>query len=427
MSEAKHATQQVLKNSVHLLLMQAANYALPLLTFPYLVLTVGKEVYGQVLLANSIIAFLITFADFGLNITATEKVSIHRHEGSVLQQVINHTVSLRVAWVALMGALWLLALLLVPKLHADLWLYASTFLLVPAQVLNPTFYFQGRDNMGTYSRLIIFSKVLYTLLILVVITRPETYWYINPLNAVSTLAANGIGWWLVRKQQGNAWAPKWQWPELQFTRQSWYIMLGQLGQNALGSMYAVIAGFYLPASTYGKFALADRLIWPFHQLMGAGFQATFPQMTKLMDTNRAQAAVFINKLKWSFGLLGVAGVLGTLVCAPYLITFLNKGEPDADATAYLRLLSPLIFMAAFRVPLQQVLFAAHKKAQYTKIILAANVLCISLNLTAVFIWGVDGVIHSTILVETFIMLSYWWVGRNINMQEGALPQTAHNI
>lgn len=404
MSEAKNATQQVLKNSVHLLLMQAANYALPLLTFPYLVLTVGKEVYGQVLLANSIIAFLITFADFGLNITATEKVSIHRHEGSVLQQVINHTVSLRVAWVALMGTLWLVALLLVPKLHADLWLYASTFLLVPAQVLNPTFYFQGRDNMGTYSRLIIFSKVLYTLLILVVITRPETYWYINPLNAVSTLAANGIGWWLVRKQQGNAWAPRWQWPELQFTRQSWYIMLGQLGQNALGSVYAVIAGFYLPASTYGKFALADRLIWPFHQLMGAGFQATFPQVTKLMDTNRAQAAVFINKLKWSFGLLGVAGVLGTLVSAPYLITFLNKGEPDADATAYLRLLSPLIFFLAVKVPIQQEIFVGGLKQRFAKEIWNTNIFSSIVLLTGIYFFNIQGLILGILATETFLLL-----------------------
>lgn len=420
MSEARKATQQVIKNSMYLLMMQAANYALPLLTFPYLVLTVGSSVYGQVLLANSIIAFLITFADFGLNITATEQVSLNRNQPAVMQLSINHTVTLRLAAVVLMGLLWILALMLVPKLAADPLMFGATFLMVPAQVLNPTFFFQGQDRMGTYARLVIFSKVLYSVLVVVLVRDQESYWLINPLNGLSTLLANGLGWWLVFRRQGEAWNLRLQWPAMSFTKQSWYIMLGQLGQNALGSTYTIIAGFYLPAITYGKFALADKLIWPFHQLVGAGFQATFPQVTKLMDSSRHAADVFITKLKWVFGAVGAGGVVATLVCAPYIITFLNKGTPDQEATDYLRLLSPLIFMAAFRVPYQQLLFAGNRKPQYTKTILVANVLSLIMNLTAVYVWGVEGVIAAAVLIECFILASYWHFSRSIPMGDSPI-------
>lgn len=421
MSEARKATQQVIKNSMYLLMMQAANYALPLLTFPYLVLTVGSSVYGQVLLANSIISFLITFADFGLNITATEQVSLNRNQPAVMQQSINHTVTLRLAAVVLMGLLWILALMLVPKLAADPLMFGATFLMVPAQVLNPTFFFQGQDRMGTYARLVIFSKVLYSVLVVVLVRDQESYWLINPLNGFSTLLANGLGWWLVFRRQGEAWNLRLQRPAMSFTKQSWYIMLGQLGQNALGSSYAIIIGFSLPVTTFGKFILADKLIWPFHQLVGAGFQATFPQVTKLMHGSHLAASVFITKLKWVFGVVGAGGVIATLVCAPYIITFLNKGMPDQEATDYLRLLSPVIFMAAFKVPFQQLLFSGNRKQQYTKTILVANVLSVVLNLIAVVLWDVEGVIATVLFVEFYLLASYVFFSRRIPMVDIPTP------
>jgi len=417
MAEARQATKQVIRNSAHLLAMQAANYVLPLLSFPYLILTLGAAPYGQVLFANSVISFVITFADFGLNITATEHVSKHREEPAELQSMVNQTVLIRFLLCLGMGLLWTMALLLVPKFHDDPWLYGLTFAMVPAQVLNPSFFFQGRDQMGIYSRLVIFSKVMFTLAIFLLVTLPAQYMWVNVLNASCTALANIVGWVLVSRHLRGSGGFRFQLPGKLLLQQSWYIMVGQMGQNTMGAAYTVIAGFFVPPAIYGKFALADKLIWPFHQLIGAGFQATFAQVSKLMYTSRVQAGLFLGKLKLVFGGIGLLGIAGSLVLAPYVVQFLNKGVEDADATHYLRLLSPLILIAAIRVPYQQILFAGQKKLQYTKIIVGANVLSLGLNLWAVQVWGIPGVIAATVFVECLILISYWVVSRSVSFND----------
>ena len=64
----------VAQNFLSLVLLQGANYILPLLILPYLVRVLGAEKFGLVMFAQSFAIFLTVFVDFGFNISGTREI-----------------------------------------------------------------------------------------------------------------------------------------------------------------------------------------------------------------------------------------------------------------------------------------------------------------------------------------------------------------
>lgn len=371
---ADKSIKQVLQNSGHLLLMQLFNFGLPLIAIPYLTRTVGSIPIGQVHFASAIISFLVTMADFGLNITATQRISVHRKDPDYMGRLTVQVLIWRLLLVLLMGCVWLGLVWFVPRLSNDPLLFWLTFAMVPAQVLAPTFFFQGQDRMRVYSQLTILSKVVFTVALLWLVTSPDDYRLVNPLNAVGSALATLIGWGMVVRQLGWSRLSKWSLPPMVLVRESLAVTIGHLGQNIIGTAYMVIAGFYFPKLVYGQFNLADKLIWPFRQIVGVGFQATFPQMSKLMVDAPNQARALWQKLILAFVLIGLLACIGIWIMAPYIITFLNK-SPDQTATTFLRLMGPFALLIAVQVPFTQWLYLNNQRRYFSAVVMA--VACLS--------------------------------------------------
>jgi len=76
-------------NFFSLAVLQAVNYALPLLTVPYLFRVLNVEKYGLVNFASAFIQYFIVFTDFGYNLSATKLIAENRDDALKLSQVFN--------------------------------------------------------------------------------------------------------------------------------------------------------------------------------------------------------------------------------------------------------------------------------------------------------------------------------------------------
>jgi O-antigen/teichoic acid export membrane protein len=223
---------------------------------------------------------------------------------------------------------------------------------------------------------------------------------------------------MLSRQLGYGWYPWQTKPDLQLVKDSSLITVAHLSQNAISALYMVIAGFVLDKPTLGQFNLADKLIWPFRQIIGAGFQATYPQVVRVFMAGQDAGRAFLLKLARVFFGLGVVAVAGLGLLAPWVVMLVNKGVAAPEAAYYLRLMGPLAFLIAVQVPFAQFLVATHLKRSFTVITMVAAVLSYVLNVWLVQDYGVVGIIVVITATEGFIVLALlyqWWAHRAVKL------------
>ena len=79
----------LIRNFSYLSLLQVFNLILPLIVYPYLIRVLGKETYGLVVFAQSLVFYLVILVGFGFNISATKEVSIHRNDSKKLGEIVS--------------------------------------------------------------------------------------------------------------------------------------------------------------------------------------------------------------------------------------------------------------------------------------------------------------------------------------------------
>jgi PST family polysaccharide transporter len=77
------------KNIGYLSMIQVVNILIPLIIYPYLILTLGKEVFGLTVFVQTVISYLIILVNFGFNLSATREISIHRSNTIKLSEIVS--------------------------------------------------------------------------------------------------------------------------------------------------------------------------------------------------------------------------------------------------------------------------------------------------------------------------------------------------
>lgn len=79
----------LIENFGYLTLLQICNLLIPLVTYPYLINTLGKNLYGVIIYSQAIVSYLAIFVNWGFNISATKYISINREDSKKINEIVS--------------------------------------------------------------------------------------------------------------------------------------------------------------------------------------------------------------------------------------------------------------------------------------------------------------------------------------------------
>ena len=122
--------KKVFSNAFSLFIIQGVDYILPLLLFPYLVHTLGIEIFGLLAFATATVAFLGGVVSYGFNLSGTQQISINREDNDKINEIFNSIILVKLILLFCSFMALLLMIEFIDKIAIEWEVFLATFLLI---------------------------------------------------------------------------------------------------------------------------------------------------------------------------------------------------------------------------------------------------------------------------------------------------------
>ena len=136
----------LIENFSYLAFLQVFLLLYPLITYPYLVDVLGKEIYGIVLTAQMLASYASLFIDFGSNFVCAKHVSINRDNKAKLSEILSNVLFVRLVIFIIFFFIYSFVAYIVPSYRSKFLIFILTYALCTNDLLFPQFFF--RDWRG---------------------------------------------------------------------------------------------------------------------------------------------------------------------------------------------------------------------------------------------------------------------------------------
>lgn len=170
----------IFQNLTYITLLELFIVVSPLITYPYLVKTLGTELYGLVITAQVIASYAVILVNFGFRSITAKDISIHRDNRNKLSEIVSSIFFIRaILWVASF-ILYFIAISLIPLYNRHMLLFILSFGITFNDLLFPQFYFQGIEKMKFITFINIGINSIFIVLIFLFVKNKADY-YLVPL------------------------------------------------------------------------------------------------------------------------------------------------------------------------------------------------------------------------------------------------------
>lgn len=384
---------------------QLFNLVTPLLVVPYIVGICGEENFGKVGVGLAVSFFLIVFIDYGSDLVGVREISVHRDRPEMLGAIVMKSYTARL--VVLLAVIAAVSVLfnVVPYFEEDKMLFFFSLSILAGQLLNPTWFLQGVENVRWITLGNILSKSIYLAGVFLIIRRPEQYIYVNLIWGAGMIIANGLFLALIfRKYRFTL-----QWVGFAEIRDFLMRDFSMLGSQVFVSLQlnspVILLSYFGSDLMAGQYKIVEQIIVIFKTYIFLFFNYVFPKVCYLLEVEPKRAL-----RNWSVyngaNLLFVAvGMAVFYIFAYDIVAYFNTTNRYLlSSLLHVAVLLPLAM--AISIPMKQLLLGWNNKQFYVSVT-SLLILC---NLAAVIVlipyYQVYGVFYALISGEVITGLIY---------------------
>lgn len=339
-----NSNSQVLKNMTWLTVLQFANYLIPLLIIPYVVRTLGVDIFGKVSYTQNIISYLTILVNYGFEYSATQEIALNKDNKPAMRIIFWDVIRFKSIILLLTFVILIALSFFFAKISAEKLLYLYGALINIGVVLFPTWFFQGLENMSKMTIFNFLIKAIGAIFTILLIHAAADYRIYILLPSVAYIIVGIIAFiWIIRKY--DLYPPvKENLIKSKVVRKGFPIFLN----NIFATLYTIagmtILGLYISDRQLGIYSGANKIIVAFIMLTSIPISISlFPAMSRKFDESLQQGIVFFKKSLIGVSVFGVICSVSIFISAPLLIKII-LGSGFDESVELLKLFSPLPFL-----------------------------------------------------------------------------------
>lgn len=331
----------ILNNFFNLGIFQAAGILLQFLLIPIISRKYGLEVFGQVALVTSFATFVGGVINYGTNQTGIKDVANHLNDKEHLSKLFYKILFFRILVATLF--LPIIFFLIFWPSHFSNGSWAGAIPLIFAEVFNPLYYLVGKEKIQWISWGNIIVKILILLLILIITMNSQSALWINfTMGMPMVIYYLMVSAYIHQKENLQTRIPSKD-SLIHLAKENFYIMFNGSAVSLQQSVFLFAISNYISATTLGSYALIDKLLGAFRQVIASFSTAVYPQASKLFNQSPENWFKFKNYLqKVYFIVFGIAAIL-IFFSAKFIVLLITKKEdPITELFVQMFSLSPML-------------------------------------------------------------------------------------
>lgn len=308
-------------NFFYLFLLQGSNYLIPLVSFPYLIRTLGSDKIGLLAFSTSFLSYFQICSDFGFNYSATRDVSLNKHNHSRLIEIYQSVFTLKILLVILLFILYFFIVFVFSKFSNYLFFYLLSYFLVISQTFFPVWFFQGIEDMGKITVLNLISKFIFLGLTLEFVKSSSDYILVPLFTSIGNLIVLFVSFVYIGKKYYLYLGFNFK-SSFKYLVSSWDYFLVNVTSNVYTYFTTFMLGFYVSNSELGLYSVADKVLSLFKSAISPFFQAYYPVFVRYQFLDKGVLRRIINKFYfWGFLILSILVIVSYLFSDIFFVAF----------------------------------------------------------------------------------------------------------
>lgn len=336
----------IIENFFSLTFLQAANYLLPLITYPYIIRIAGTEKFGILMLALATVQYILLFVDFGFDYTGTKVISINRENIKKTKEIFISIYLIKGFILIISTTIFIFLLYAIPKFKYNFQVFIFTYLMVIGNYFFPIWYFQGIEKMKYIAIINFIFKLLTTLAIFLLIKKLQHYIYVPLLISTGYLLAGLTGFYIAFMKV----KPEFKIPSInklkEYFKNSYDVFLANLGTSLYILATPLILGFISGEKAVGNYSIAEKTVRGIRYIISPLTQAIFPNFSKKFSEKEEKESIKILR-KFVIYLLPLLILICLLVfLSSIVITKILTGNVDVHVNRNIKILSLIIIFGS---------------------------------------------------------------------------------
>jgi PST family polysaccharide transporter len=377
----------IAENFVSLSALQVLNYALPLVTFPYLVRVLGADKFGLVAFAQALNTYFMIVVDYGFNMSGTREISLTRAEPEKISVTVSGILTIK----CLMTIFSFMALLVitfaVAKFRVYWQLYLLSFGVVVGNALFPLWFFQGMEKMKYITFLNFLAKAVFTALIFVFVRKSGDYLYVPVLNSLGYILAGLWSIWIIVRTFRVKFVVVPRRELYRIAKDGWHLFISRISISLYTVTNSFLLGIFASMATVGYYVAAEKIVRVSMYLFAPLFQSLYPYVAQKAASAREMTIRNLSKIFKAVASLGFVLSLTFLLFAKPIVVLVLGGGYEGAITI-IRILALLPFVVSIASVLANLTMVPFKLDRYLMRIYVFGALA-----NFLFIVSLVGVLH----------------------------------